>query len=133
MKFDPDKHARRSIRLGGYDYTKAGTYFVTVCVYQRQCLLGDVVNGNMLLNEYGDIVQACWDEIQAHFPNAKLDPFVVMPNHVHGIIVLQRAVNATQIQCRGAACCAPTETCAPTTTCTCRAPTPSRRAPGPGV
>ena len=118
MKFDPDKHARRSIRLGGYDYTKVGTYFVTVCVYQRQCLLGDVVNGNMLLNEYGDIVRACWDEIQANFPNAKLDAFVVMPNHVHGIIVLQRAVNATQILCRGAACCAPTKS--PMTTVTAR-------------
>ena len=115
MKFDPDKHARRSIRLRAYDYTKLGTYFVTVCIYQRECLLGDVVKGNMVLNEYGDIVQACWDEIQAHIPNAELDAFVVMPNHVHGIIVLQRAVNATQILCRGAACCAPT-------TCTCCAP-----------
>jgi putative transposase len=97
MKFDPDKHARRSIRLCGYDYTKVGTYFITACIYQRQCLLGDVVNGNMVLNEYGDIVQACWDDIHAHFPNAKLDAFVVMPNHVHGIIVLQHAVNATRI------------------------------------
>lgn len=116
MKFDPDKHARRSIRLREYDYTRPGAYFVTICTYRRECLLGDVANSNMVRNECGDIVQACWDEIPAHFPNAELDTFAVMPNHVHGIIMLRHSVNVTPIPCRGAACCAPTKT--PITTST---------------
>lgn len=96
MPPDPKKHhrpfdgarGRRSIRLSGYDYAQAGAYFVTVCAHQRQCLFGDVVNKKMVLNEAGKIVRACWDEIPAHFPHAELDAFVVMPNHIHGIIVI---------------------------------------------
>jgi putative transposase len=92
---------RRSIRLRGYDYSQAGAYFVTVCAYQRQCLFGAVIEGQMVLNEVGKIAQACWNEIPAHFPRVELDAFVVMPNHVHGIIVMMDAG-------RGTACRAPT-------------------------
>jgi REP element-mobilizing transposase RayT len=89
MKYDPDKHARRSIRLRGYEYTQSGAYFVTICIHQRECLLGDVINGDMVRNKCGDIVQECWNELPAHFPKMGLDTFVVMPNHVHGIILLR--------------------------------------------
>jgi putative transposase len=92
---------RRSIRLRGYDYTQAGAYFVTVCAYQRQCLFGAAIEGQMALNDMGRTAQACWDEIPAHFPHVELDTFVVMPNHVHGIIVVTDTG-------RGTACRAPT-------------------------
>ena len=78
---------RRSIRLPDYDYTTLGAYFVTVCVYDHRRLFGDVVDGQMQLNELGDIVMKCWQEIPEHFSNVELDAFVVMPNHVHGILV----------------------------------------------
>ena len=87
-QFDPDKHHRRSIRLPGYDYTQAGAYFVTVCTWNRECLFGDVVDGEMRLNELGEIVRACWHEIPDHFPHVGSDEFVIMPNHVHGILVI---------------------------------------------
>ena len=68
-----------------YDDSKAGVYFVTICTRSRQCLFGDMVDGTMRLNEWGKIVQECWDAIPAHFPNVPVDTFVVMPNHVHGM------------------------------------------------
>ncbi len=93
MTYDPDKHHRRSIRLKGYDYTHVGAYFVTLCTQNHECLFGEVVDGEMQLNAYGRIVQACWDEIPIHFPNVELDAFVIMPNHIHGIIVLAERPN----------------------------------------
>jgi putative transposase len=79
---------RRSIRLKGYDYSQAGGYFVTVVTFRREALFGEIMGGEMCLNELGKIVAECWQEIPAHFPNAEADAFVVMPNHVHGIIFL---------------------------------------------
>ena len=94
--YDPLRHHRHSIRLKGYDYTRPGAYFVTICTHERICLFGDVVNGKMELNEYGDIAQECWLAIPEHFANARLDAFVIMPNHVHGIIILtESSVGAT--------------------------------------
>jgi putative transposase len=95
----PDKHNRRSIRLKGYDYAEPGAYFVTVCTRDRESLFGHVVNGDMHLNEAGEVAQRCWEDIPAHFPFVELDAFVIMPNHVHGIIVVPG---------RGTACRAPT-------------------------
>ena len=88
------QHRRRSIRLKDYDYATSGAYFVTVCTQNRACLFGDVVDNAVRLNEYGGIVLACWDEIPAHFAHVELDAFVVMPNHVHGIIVLTDGIHA---------------------------------------
>jgi REP element-mobilizing transposase RayT len=85
-KFDPQKHHRRSIRLKGYDYSSEGAYYVTIVVQGRECLFGEIVDGEMHLNEYGEIIQKWWNEIPIHFPNVELGAFVVMPNHVHGII-----------------------------------------------
>ncbi len=88
MTHDPDKHHRQSIRLKGHDYAQPGAYFVTICTRDRQCLFGHVVNGEMRLNEAGQIAQRCWEDIPHHFPHAVLDAVTIMPNHVHGIIVI---------------------------------------------
>ncbi|MCS6885522.1 MAG: transposase [Acidobacteriota bacterium] len=88
MTYDPDKHHRRSIRLKGYDYAQPGAYFITIVTQDRECLFGDVVDGKMRLNAMGQIVQQCWQDIPCHFPHAELDAFVVMPNHIHGIVVI---------------------------------------------
>ena len=87
-KFDPQKHHRRSIRLQGYDYASAGGYFVTIVAWQRECLFGKIENAEMVLNEYGNIADECWRAIPEHFPNVELGAFVIMPNHVHGIIYI---------------------------------------------
>jgi|WetSurMetagenome_2_1015567.scaffolds.fasta_scaffold39898_2 putative transposase len=79
---------RRSIRLDGYDYASAGAYFVTICAQDRACVFGDVVDGEMRANACGRIVQDVWAGLPARYANVELDAFVVMPNHVHGIIVL---------------------------------------------
>ncbi len=87
-RYDPNRHHRRSIRLPGYDYTQPGAYFVTICTHERAHLFGHVVDGDMVLNAFGKIVWEEWfrsAEIRAEielFP----DEFVVMPNHIHGIV-----------------------------------------------
>lgn len=88
MKYNPQKHHRRSIRLKGYDYTQTGAYFITVCTWQRQCLLGEVVNGEMQLSRYGEAVKFNWDILPKRYNGVQLDAFIIMPNHVHGIIFL---------------------------------------------
>jgi REP element-mobilizing transposase RayT len=88
MRYDPKKHHRRSIRLKGYDYSQAGAYFVTICTQDRACLFGEVVDGEMRLNDVGRMVVAEWERLPERFPDVALDAFVVMPNHIHGIIVI---------------------------------------------
>ena len=85
---EPEHLGRRSIRLKGYDYTRAGGYFVTVVTFQQECLFGEIGNGEMRINALGRIVVECWRAIPEHFPNADVDAFVVMPNHVHGIVFI---------------------------------------------
>jgi putative transposase len=88
MPYDPNRHHRRSIRLKGYDYSQAGAYFITICTQDRACLFGKVVNGEMRLNDAGRMVLAEWNMLPERFPHVVLDAFVVMPNHVHGIVVI---------------------------------------------
>jgi REP element-mobilizing transposase RayT len=88
MKYNPEINHRRSIRLKKYDYAWAGAYFVTVCIRKRECLLGDMADDKIWLNDAGRMVQVVWDELPAHYPGMETDAFVVMPNHVHGVIVL---------------------------------------------
>jgi putative transposase len=88
MNYNPEKHHRRSIRLKGYDYTGKGAYYFTICCHQRRCLLGEIKDDVMHLNLVGATVKAVWDSLPRHFPLIELDAFVVMPNHVHGIIVI---------------------------------------------
>jgi len=79
---------RRSIRLKGYDYSSPGAYFVTLCTQNRKCLFGQVVNKEMQLNDMGRIAKKCWNEIPSHFSHVRLDEFTVMPNHIHGILIV---------------------------------------------
>ena len=81
-------HRRRSIRLSGYDYRRAGAYFITVCTHNRTMLFGEIREDETILNDAGPMVRECWDAIPNHYPHAKTDAFIVMPNHVHGIIML---------------------------------------------
>ena len=81
------KH-RKSPRLQGYDYSQSGAYFVTICTHQRQYIFGTIQDGNMILNDYGNIATEHWYIIPDHYPDVELDAFIVMPNHVHGIICL---------------------------------------------
>ena len=91
MKNNPATHHRRSIRLKGYDYSQAGLYFITMCAQNRLCLFGKIVDdgrGTMIcaLNEYGRIAEKEWIKTPKMRPNIRLDVFVIMPNHIHGII-----------------------------------------------
>ena len=86
--YGPDCRPRRSLRLKGYDYARAGAYFVTVVVQGRPLLFGDVVDGEMRLNDAGKMAQRVWEEMPGRFPTIDTDAFVVMPNHIHGIIVV---------------------------------------------
>ena len=88
MKYDPLKHHRRSIRLKGYDYARAGAYFVTLVTHGRECILGEIVDGEMRVNLLGEIAAYYWQELPRHFARVTLDAFVVMPNHTHGIILI---------------------------------------------
>lgn len=83
----------RDIRLPEYDYSQEGAYFVTICTQDRKCVLGDIIDGQMKLNKYGRIVEQCWCNLVSHYTGIELDTFVVMPNHVHGIIVITGDVN----------------------------------------
>jgi REP element-mobilizing transposase RayT len=88
-KFDPQKHHRRSIRLKGYDDSQQGAYYVTIVTYHRGCLFGEIVNEEMILNKFDKIADECWLAIPEHFPCVELGAYVIMPNHVHGIIVIR--------------------------------------------
>ncbi|BAY25258.1 hypothetical protein NIES2100_50640 [Calothrix sp. NIES-2100] len=88
MKYNPKIHHRQSIRLGGYDYSQPGAYFITICTQHHECCLGEIINGEMKLTIRGAIAFRLWLEIPDHFPNVELDEFIIMPNHLHGIIVI---------------------------------------------
>jgi REP element-mobilizing transposase RayT len=89
-----DVHQQRKLlRLPGYDYTGSGYYFVTICALRKQEYFGNISDSEMVLNEFGQIVQEVWNEMPHHFSEVTLDAFVVMPNHVHGIIVIHESDN----------------------------------------
>lgn len=108
QRFAPARHHRRSIRLRGYDYTRPGVYFITICTHDRRRLFGDIANGRMRLNDAGVAADTVWRAIPTHFPHVRLDAFVVMPNHVHGVVVITTpgipggrvgATHASPLQC----------------------------------
>ena len=86
--YNSEMHHRRSIRLKEYDYASVGAYFVTVCTQNRECLLGNIYNGGMVLNEAGKMVADWWLKLPEKFPVIVLGEFVIMPDHFHGIIIL---------------------------------------------
>ncbi|MCX6138681.1 MAG: hypothetical protein NTV54_14445 [Ignavibacteriales bacterium] len=79
---------RKALRLPGHDYSFPGRYFVTICVKDHAEVFGEIVEGKMIFNYYGTIVRECWDALPHHIAGCMLDDFVVMPNHVHGIIII---------------------------------------------
>ena len=92
MKLKSSQPRRRTTRLRDYDYGQTGGYFVTICVQHQKCLFGTIIDGQMQLNEIGKIVVECWNRIPQHFFSAELDYCVIMPNHIHGIILLGTGV-----------------------------------------
>lgn len=115
MKIKLEKHCRRSIRLESYDYTRSGTYFVTVCTQDRQCLFGDVVNNEMRLSKTGRMIVECWEWLAKQYEYVGLDEWAVMTNHLHGIIIINSdnsqvtPVGGLQITPEGGSRTAPTE------------------------
>ncbi len=87
MKYNPSKHHRHSIRLRGYDYSSSGAYFITANVQDRLCLFGAVHQNGVDLNDIGNIARQCWENIPFHF-HVELDEFIIMPDHMHGIIFI---------------------------------------------
>jgi putative transposase len=91
MNSIPIVHRRNSKRLTGYDYTLPGAYFVTIVTHERFCLFGDVINGKMILNPFGKIANDQWIRLSDRFTTSDFSTFVIMPNHVHGLIFLKGA------------------------------------------
>ena len=90
---------RISPRLFGFDYSREGAYFVTVCVQDRQCLFGEIIDGTMRLNQAGQVIGTWWRELERKFPATKIDEyFVVMPNHFHGIVCRKKNPVPDQIK-----------------------------------
>ena len=114
MRFDPDIHNRQSIRLKHYDYSKAGAYFITSCTKNRECIFGDISDGNIALSSVGNMIFQQWHDLPNRFSEIELDDFVIMPNHIHGIIcinpigTLLAAPNPNNAIYQGAASSAPT-------------------------
>jgi REP element-mobilizing transposase RayT len=84
--YNPNIHHRRSIRLKGYDYSQAGLYFITICVKNRECLFGNIADGEMILNDAGQMVESEWLKLPERFKNIQLHEYIVMPNHFHAIL-----------------------------------------------
>lgn len=91
MSYDPHIHDRKSIRLKDNDYTQPGSYFVNICAANRRCILGSVKNSEILLSDIGKIAFDDWLAIPNHYQNISLDTFQIMPNHIHGIIVINES------------------------------------------
>lgn len=89
MKYNPDIHHRRSIRLKGYDYSQAGLYFITICTQNRLCIFGIIKNDEFIGNDSGRMIQAIWNDIPNYYDGFNIHEFIIMPNHIHGIIEIQ--------------------------------------------
>ena len=86
-KYNSEKHNRRSIRLKGYNYAQSGAYYVTICTQHRECMFGEIKKGHMHMNEIGNMVQDVWNELPTKYAGIENDEFIIMPNHIHGIII----------------------------------------------
>jgi len=86
MSYNPLVHKRQSTRLKGFDYGSEALYFITICSHDRIHLFGEIAEGEMNLNDCGKIALKCWMEIPQHFPHTRLHEFIIMPDHIHGII-----------------------------------------------
>ena len=107
MKYNPQIHHRKSIRLKGYDYSQAGLYFITICCQDRAHLFGYIENGKMIVNDAGKMIDNEWLKLPERFKNIRLHQYVVMPNHFHAILeIVGNTVGATLVV-------APNDTVAP--------------------
>jgi REP element-mobilizing transposase RayT len=86
---------RQSIRLKGFDYSCDGAYFLTICVQNRECLFGEIQKENMILNDYGKIVREIWEDLPTTIVDIDLDEYIIMPNHFHAIIIIDKSVKST--------------------------------------
>jgi REP element-mobilizing transposase RayT len=86
MRYNPNIHHRRSIRLQGYDYSQAGLYFITICCQDKICRFGNIENAEMMLNDVGKMIEMEWLNLINRFPNIEFQEFITMPNHFHGIL-----------------------------------------------
>jgi REP element-mobilizing transposase RayT len=119
MRYDPDKHHRRSVRLQQFDYASNGAYFVTVVTQGRQRFFGDIGDGIMAPNDAGRMVAYWWDKIPEKFSHVEIDEFVVMPNHFHAVLTIDATGRPNECgrphgvaptdysNCRGAPMCTP--------------------------
>ena len=87
--YNPKIHHRESMRLKNYNYSQDGYYFTTICTKNKIECFGEIIDGKMVLNECGKIVEKCWLEIPKHFPDVLLDEYIVMSNHIHGIVAIE--------------------------------------------
>ena len=92
-----NNRSRRSIRLKSYDYSADGAYFITVCVRNRECLLGEINDGRMILNQYGAVVRNIWEDLPDRLPDIDLDEYAIMPNHFHAIILINKSPESIEI------------------------------------
>ena len=97
MKDNREIHHRRSIRLKGYNYSQPGADFISLCTYQRQCWFGEIYQAQMHLNQIGKIVEQEWLKSAQMRPNLKLDEWIIMPNHLHGIVWIVQCCNNNSI------------------------------------
>lgn len=92
MTYNPQKHHRRSIRMKGYDYSQEGAYFITICTYNKECIFGEIKNGEMILNERGEIARDELINLQQRFSQIQTDIFQIMPNHLHCILFINETI-----------------------------------------
>jgi putative transposase len=86
----PDKYKRKSIRIREYDYSQPNWYYITICSYKKECIFGEIKKGVMVLNEFGKIAKTEWEKTKDIRKNIELDYFIIMPNHIHGIIIIEK-------------------------------------------
>jgi len=100
MTLFKDKYRIESVCLPGYDYSQPGAYFITIVTHNRQCLFGNIVDGEMIRNEFGELVKTEWSKTALIRPNIVIDAFVVMPNHLHGILICYLAYKKSSVHLR---------------------------------
>lgn len=104
MQNNHPKFKRRSLRLPNYDYSQPGAYFITICSWQRACLFGKVIDGIMHLNQIGGIARDQWLRLGLRFPHSDIYSYIIMPNHMHGIIVINSEISDTPESLEGSTC-----------------------------
>ncbi len=84
-----NKYRIETTRISGYDYSQPGSYFITICTIDKLQIFGEIIDGKSILNAVGNTAKKCWLEIPKHYPNVAIDEFIIMPNHIHDIIIIK--------------------------------------------